>query len=73
AAHNQSCAHDKDVGLVCSGYTGVRLSGGSNHCSGKVELRYNGKWGTVCDTSWDVRASAVLCHQLKCGHAVGQA
>ncbi|XP_029109964.1 scavenger receptor cysteine-rich type 1 protein M130-like, partial [Scleropages formosus] len=73
AAHNQSCAHDKDVGLVCFGYTGLRLMNGPDRCSGRVQLRYSGKWGTVCNESWDMRASDVLCHQLKCGHAVGQA
>uniref|UniRef100_A0A8C9SUJ8 SRCR domain-containing protein n=1 Tax=Scleropages formosus TaxID=113540 RepID=A0A8C9SUJ8_SCLFO len=64
------CAHDKDVGLVCSG---LRLMNGPDRCSGRVQLRYSGKWGTVCNESWDMRASDVLCHQLKCGHAVGQA
>ncbi|KAG5836598.1 hypothetical protein ANANG_G00230030, partial [Anguilla anguilla] len=69
-SQNQSCSHGNDVGLVCSGYTGSRLADGPDNCSGRVELRYLGKWGTVCDACWDRRASNVLCQQLKCGTAV---
>ncbi|XP_072561332.1 antigen WC1.1-like [Paramormyrops kingsleyae] len=68
--HNRTCGHENDVGLVCSGYTRFRLRDGPDHCSGRVEMRYNGTWGTLCDASWDMRATTVLCQQLKCGGAV---
>ena len=44
----------------------VRLtqSGGQNENEGRVEMCYNGVWGTVCASGWDEVEANIVCSQL---------
>jgi hypothetical protein len=53
------------------------INGEDNTNSGRLELLYNGTWGTVCDRLWSSSEAKVACrsvmplHAPKCYNAVG--
>ncbi|XP_077914055.1 T-cell differentiation antigen CD6 isoform X4 [Halichoerus grypus] len=56
--------------VTCAENRAVRLVGSSSRCAGRVEMLEHGRWGSVCDDTWDLEDSHVVCRQLNCGWAV---
>ena len=43
----------------------MRLSDGTHHSNGRVEICLRGIWGSVCsDEHWDIRDATVVCKEL---------
>lgn len=43
----------------------VRLVGGETEYEGRLEVYYNGIWGTLCDTVLNNKLSVVVCRALR--------
>ncbi|XP_041472113.1 deleted in malignant brain tumors 1 protein-like isoform X3 [Lytechinus variegatus] len=65
---NHNCQHSEDVAIACipddSATGGVRLVGGNHPAEGRVEIEYEGEWGTICDDSWGLEDASVVCRML---------
>ena len=45
----------------------VRLVDDSSHYEGRLEVYYNGRWGTVCNDGWNDNYAGLVCAQLGFG------
>ncbi|XP_059832422.1 scavenger receptor cysteine-rich type 1 protein M130-like [Hypanus sabinus] len=61
------CSHKEDVIVTCSEHKDMCLMNGDRRCEGRVEVLYNGTWGTICSESLNENTANLICKQMKCG------
>ncbi len=64
-----ACTHgpgvaNRIISFIDCAHGELRLVGGSASLQGRVELCYDGVWGTVCSGNWGNVEAAVVCKQL---------
>ena len=50
--------------MLLSWYLDVRLVNGNLPNEGRLEVLYNGEWGTVCANGWDLIDADVVCKEM---------
>ncbi|NXK14915.1 WC11 protein, partial [Herpetotheres cachinnans] len=48
-------------------FTALRLEN-SNNCSGRLQVFYNGTWGSICSNSMTPKTVSLACKELGCGN-----
>ncbi|NXM64279.1 C163A protein, partial [Illadopsis cleaveri] len=65
-----TCPHYFDIGVICSGFSDLHLTGGDTSCSGHLKVKQEETWATVCFSHIDFKTASVICNELECGQAV---
>ena len=66
---NNDCSHIEDAGVRCGQAqvctaNSLRLQGGANNRTGRLEICNNNMWGTICDDLFGTPDATVACRQL---------
>lgn len=61
----EDCSDGSDESsLYCDAPIEIRLSNGNSTREGRIEVRYHGMWGTVCDDDFGKNEAEVICRML---------
>ena len=52
------------VVLIDTSNNQLRLYGGRDESEGRLEVLFQGQWGTVCDDGFDLTAAVIACRNL---------
>ncbi|XP_072298074.1 scavenger receptor cysteine-rich type 1 protein M130-like isoform X2 [Eucyclogobius newberryi] len=63
-----NCGHGEDAGVICS--ANIRLTNGTDLCSGRVEIYHNAVWSAAVNVNWGINEATVVCREMNCGDAV---
>lgn len=45
-------------------YIALRLAGSDRPDEGRVEIYFDGQWGTICDNGWDIDDANIACIEM---------
>ncbi|XP_054735458.1 uncharacterized protein LOC129242688 isoform X3 [Anastrepha obliqua] len=63
--HTPDCADKSDESdNICKSPVKYRLEGGRSSNEGRLEVRYRGEWGTVCDDDFGLKEAQVMCNSM---------
>uniref|UniRef100_UPI003AAE4CA7 scavenger receptor cysteine-rich type 1 protein M130-like n=1 Tax=Centroberyx gerrardi TaxID=166262 RepID=UPI003AAE4CA7 len=60
-----SVSSSSSLQITCS--ESVRLVNGTSLCSGRLEVKSNQSWSSVCEADFDQQDAEVVCRELGCG------
>ncbi|XP_054908791.1 scavenger receptor cysteine-rich type 1 protein M130-like [Poeciliopsis prolifica] len=55
---------DQSLEFICS--DSVRLVSGTNRCSGRLEVKTDQSWSSVCENDFDLQDAQVVCREIGC-------
>ncbi|KAH8380510.1 hypothetical protein KR009_011156, partial [Drosophila setifemur] len=63
--NTEDCADKSDeCEAVCKAPIQYRLEGGRSSNEGRLEVKYHGVWGSVCDDDFNLKNAQVACHSM---------